>query len=407
MIIPVIENSKAVRISRLELAGFRCFQDLKLSLRPLQVFVGANGSGKSSFFEFARFLRDGMSQDIPTEIVPGAVGQSVFYMPGEQKFRWTIEFTGAFQTDNFGTQTDIPVVFSGEVTGPKGEPAVTYERIETSRPISARYLQSFLFMDIERGRGVIQMPPEGLKKQEVAVSRPTQFSLGRLSDPTHRTLVSLRDAIESWRFYNAKEVDTKSIRLPVPIQQGPYLWENAGNLSAVLHYLMTEQRGCFEALEAQLKAVIPGFRQLSVKARGGSGEVIAFWREEGERELTLADLSEGTLRLICWLALCVHPSPPSLVCIDEPDSGLHPRGIAVLAGMLQKLASRTQVFLSTHSSYFLSQFDLDSIVVLRKKLGASVAALPATSKTLVQNLEEFGSEELEKLHRSDELERFA
>ena len=55
------------------------------------------------------------------------------------------------------------------------------------------------------------------------------------------------------------------------------------------------------------------------------GEVIAFWQEQGvDQDLSFADLSDGILRLICWSCLCLHPNPPSLICIDEPDRGVHP-----------------------------------------------------------------------------------
>ena len=92
--------------------------------------------------------------------------------------------------------------------------------------------------------------------------------------------------------------------------------------------------------------------------------MIAFWGEEKiETELSLADLSDGTLRFIAWATLCVMPSPPTLICIDEPDQGVHPRTLPILAGLFEK----------------------------------------ASSKTLLTNLQEFGTAELELMHRNDEM----
>ena len=84
-----------------------------------------------------------------------------------------------------------------------------------------------------------------------------------------------------------------------------------------------------------------------------------------------------------------------------------PRTLPILAGLFEKAFSRTQIFLATHSSYFLTQFDLEHIAVFRKENGEAYFLKPADSKSLVQNLEDFGSNELEAMHRSDELESLA
>ena len=184
------------------------------------------------------------------------------------------------------------------------------------------------------------------------------------------------------------------------------LHEDAGNLSSLLHFLMTEYPQSFDELKQYMRLAVPGFKDLTVKARGGPGEVIAFWREDGiDRDLSLSDLSDGILRLLCWTALCVQPNPPSLICIDEPDQGVHPRTLPILAGLFEKACERTQIILATHASYFLVQFDISRIAVLRKENGESVFIKPQDSQLLKANLEDFGAEEIEIMHRSDELER--
>lgn len=135
---------------------------------------------------------------------------------------------------------------------------------------------------------------------------------------------------------------------------------------------------------------------------------MAFWREQGvDADLTLADLSDGILRFLCWAVLCLHPKPPTLICIDEPELGLHPRVLPLLAGLFQKASQRTQVLIATHSSYFLSQFPLENIAVMRKEDGRAVWKKPADSAALKANLDEFGQDEIEFLHRSNELEERA
>jgi predicted ATPase len=102
--------------------------------------------------------------------------------------------------------------------------------------------------------------------------------------------------------------------------------------------------------------------------------------------------------------LALTPNPPALVCIDEPEVGLHPRTLPKIAGLLKKLSDRTQVLVATHSSYLLAQFNVADVAVLRKRNGSIEFSKPATSAALLENLREFGDEELELMHRSDELE---
>ncbi len=75
----------------IKLQGYRPFNDFTARFSSLEVLVGANGSGKSSLFEFLKFLRDAVHQDIPPEIVAGSIGQQIFHLPGPDRFWWSIE----------------------------------------------------------------------------------------------------------------------------------------------------------------------------------------------------------------------------------------------------------------------------------------------------------------------------
>jgi len=290
--------------------------------------------------------------------------------------------------------------------GPVGRTHVSFERVQTAPPPG---INPYLFMNVKERRGLIQDPEsKKLKAQEIALKRPNQLALSAITNPAMVTLYSLREYIRNWRFYSSFNIANDRIRKSVPIEQEPVLREDAGNLSSLLHYLMTEHRSAFEELQEHLRLAIPGFKGLTVKARGGPGEIMAFCQEEGvTNELSLADLSDGILRLICWIVLSVQPNPPSLICIDEPDQGVHPRTLPILAGLFEKACERTQILLATHSSYFLMQFDISRISIMRKENGEAKFIKAKDSKILQANLEDFGPAEIEAMHRSDELEQLA
>lgn len=386
-------------IKSLKLKGYRPFRDITIPLERLEVIVGANGSGKSSLFEFLKFLRDAVYQEIPPEIIAGSIGQLIFHAPGPEKLWWSLEVDRG---------KPASLYYQGEVFGPVGKTHVAFERVRTSKPLEG-FKEPYLFMDIKERKGIVMdQQAKKFQKQDIELKRPNQLALSAMTNPNLDTLYRLREYICGWRFYSSFNINNQKIRKSVPIEQEPVLHEDAGNLSSVLHYLMTEKREAFDELQFHLGTAVPGFKGLSVKARGGTGEVIAFWKEGGvDMELSLADLSDGILRLICWITLCVHPNPPTLICIDEPDQGVHPRTLPVLAGLFKKATERTQILLATHASYFIMQFDIEDLAVMRKEGGEARFIKPKDSKALMQNLEDFGVEEIEIMHRSDELERLA
>ena len=302
-----------------------------------------------------------------------------------------------------------PLYYQGELMGPVGATRTIFERVRTTEPLHTEYSSPYTFFDFRVGRGRVRDPKEGkFKRKDWDLKKPNQLALAAISDPTLVTVSNLREYVRGWRFYNSFHIDNEKIRKSVPTSQDPVLHEDAGNLSAVLFNLMTEHPEAFEELNSVLKSAIPGFGGLTVKARGGPGEVIAFWQERSiDTELSLADLSDGTLRFLAWATVSVMPSPPTLICVDEPDQGVHPRTLPILGALFAKAARRTQIILATHSSYFLTQFDVRQIGVMKKENGRAVFVKITDSRTLLDNLDEFGSEELEKMHRTDELEGLA
>lgn len=385
------------KLNSIKIQGYRPFRDFCITLSPLEILVGANGSGKSSLFEFLKFLRDSTFHDIPPEIVVGSIGQHIFHIPGPERFWWSADIDVGYP---------VPIRYQGELMGPVGRTHISFERVQSAKPFGPQHNKPFIFMNVRERKGVVQDPElKKLKKQEIALKRPNQLALSTMTNPAVATLYNLREYIRGWRFYSSFNIANEKIRKSVPIEQEPVLHEDAGNLSSVLHYLMTEHQESFDELQHHLRSSVPGFLSLTVKARGGPGEVIAFWNEKGiDRDLSLADLSDGILRLICWITLCVQPNPPSLICIDEPDQGVHPRTLPVLAGLFEKASNRTQILLATHASYFLVQFDITNITVFRKEHGQSINIKPSNSNVLLANLKDFGPEELEVMHRNDELE---
>lgn len=385
----------------LKLCGFKCFKEAEFEFKDLEIIIGANGSGKSSLFDFLRFLRDACEYgEIPPEILKGQIGQNIFYA-GElnDRFRWKLYFDYWILFE----ETQETFRYEGRLMGPVGRGKVISERLSLIDYINNESITIDEYLRFSKNS--IYIKESGKKIEWNEIGKKGHLILGTITDPSYKELYLARNYIRNWRFYSSFNINNDKIRRPSLISEEPQLNEDCGNLSSVLFYLMTEYPEIFKKLQDCLKSAIPGFKRLSVKARGAPGEVIAFWEENNlDNELTIADMSDGILRFLCWAVLCVHPNPPTLICIDEPDQGVHPRTLPIIASLLKEASSRTQVIAATHASYFLTQFDIENIAVMKKEGGECKYYKPENNKALMANLEDFGSEEIELMHRNDELE---
>src|SRR5437764_15339722 len=159
------------RIRALTIEGYRPFGQFTAEFDSLEVIVGANGAGKTSLFEFLRFLRDGMYGDLPSEIVSGTIGQEIFHRPGPDRFQWKVDIDTGIQSG---------LTYSGEVLGPIGSTKVTLERVETSEPLPG-YDRPLMLLDV-RGTGgkIYDRNAGGLTQYEETTekNRGNQLTLG-------------------------------------------------------------------------------------------------------------------------------------------------------------------------------------------------------------------------------------
>lgn len=394
----------------LKLCGFKCFKEAEFEFKDLEIIIGANGSGKSSLFDFLRFLRDACEYgEIPPEILKGQVGQNIFYASLlNNRFSWElcVDYIRGM-SELLGDIYDTYLYYEGELMGPVGRGKIISERLSRIEYINNEFRTLDEYLELKKDSIDIKEPGKKMynKIEWNEIGKKGHLILGTITDPSYKELYKARNYIRNWRFYSSFNINNNKIRRPSLISEEPLLNEDCGNLSSVLFYLMTEYPEIFKKLQDCLKSAIPGFKRLSVKARGAPGEVIAFWEENNlDNELTIADMSDGILRFLCWAVLCVHPKPPTLICIDEPDQGVHPRTLPIIASLLKEASSRTQVIAATHASYFLTQFDIENIAVMKKEGGECKYYKPENNKALMANLEDFGSEEIELMHRNDELE---
>jgi predicted ATPase len=236
---------------------------------------------------------------------------------------------------------------------------------------------------------VFRMPGESgaLADQRLGVS-PTELVISQVKDPAKYPAASaVSKELEGWTFYRDIDLGPESpVRQPALLRSDIRLLPNGSNLSSVFYAIQQDYPDAWVEILEIVKTAYPDFVKLTVPAQGGDGKVILRWSErpfEQQGGLSANLLSDGTLKLLCLVAILKNPDPPPLICIDEPELGLHPDWIELVAELMQDAAMRTQVIVATHSPHIVAKMKPEQIIVVEKENGETT-------------LEQLSAERLEK-----------
>jgi predicted ATPase len=149
---------------------------------------------------------------------------------------------------------------------------------------------------------------------------------------------------------------------------------DASNLAAFLHRLQQKSPGHFQNIEDTIRQIAPFFEGFQLKPSELNPDKIRLeWREKGsETYFNAHALSDGTLRFMCLATLLLQPLMPNVILLDEPELGLHPAAISLLADLLESAAQRTQILVATQSVTLVNQFTPASVWVVEREERASV-----------------------------------
>lgn len=298
---------------------------LELELEPLNVLIGPNASGKSNLIA-ALSLLAAAPVDVQTPIREGG---------GIQAWLWT----GA---DRSAT-AQIAVVFDSEGRGVGRK--LRYElALDLFSPKET-------LQDAEEG-GKMFFPSAALEQRPKEPAKSLAFSsiLSQIQEPyahpeiTYTGQAFRRIRIFSMSRFGASGVLRRPQRADLPTD---FLLEDGSNLGLILNDF-DNRRAVKKELLDKLRLFYERVEELTTKVQGGTIEI--FFHERGlSAPVPLVRLSDGTLHYLCLLAVLCHPEPPPLICIEEPELGLHPDILPTVAGLLREAATRTQLIVTTHS----------------------------------------------------------
>lgn len=316
-------------LTRLQLTGFRSIHSMDLEFRPLNILVGAHGSGKSNLVAFFNLLQKMMAGRLQEHVAQcGSAGSLLYGGPGVTA---QAEFRLGLSED--GKVGEYRARFS---LAPGDTLVIAYEAMAVERA-------GFLKEVVDMGAGHL----------EAALLANSSSQAGFYGLLSRCCVYDLQD------FALSRQANCVSDNWP--------LRSEGQNLAAFLHYLRERHFAYYARILSTIQLVVPFLDDFVLDPQ--AGEVTLNWREKGSEQLMAPhQLSDGTLRVIALVALLLQPEEmlPKMIIVDGPELGLCPSALEVVASLFDRASAHTQVLLSTQSSAFLDHFDVETVVVVER-----------------------------------------
>ena len=423
-------------ITQIEIGGYRLLDEFKAELNPLTVVIGANAVGKSTLIDCLQLIGECCEYPLNTAISwhHGAVSL-LTAGNGNGQLAWSVTFRKPPTWDDFplaeGKSLVYEVVLEADTQNQMHSQYEVLRTQETMRGEPLKFLEATPYQqhifDTEKLRLIpfdeAQSSPDVVRDADSAGASSGSGRAGAQQEAA-LLLSQIRFfnefPVPSWVrlllthmvFYpgfdvtHSSELRTKA----ADIEPDTTLSSNGDNLGTVLHEILTRYdfRSAAEELRDFLRVAYPTFEEIHCDTTYGTPpQVLVRVREQGmSRSMEMWELSDGMLRFLCLATALLNPWPRPLVAIDEPELGLHPGLLPIVAEMIKTAAERTQVLVTTHSPDLLNCFDIADVAVMARNADDAkvVWHRPANRKTLVQMLNNVAGETLGDLHRSGELE---
>jgi predicted ATPase len=363
----------------IKIEGFRSFKKVELEMPRLAVLIGPNGGGKSNFLDLLMMMTEAGDGKLTDGVLRrGGFPSIAFGFDPAREVRIELRFKEALPRSKValeGGDQKLDVRFKMAARN-YGSAAQVTEELVRQEPAMEPSRSADMVSRGPAGGG-FRAPAESgaVTDQHIGVS-PTELAISQVKDPTKYPAASaVLEELGGWTFYRDIDVGPESrARQPALLRPDIRLLPNGSNLSSVFYAIQQDYPDDWGEILEIVKTAYPDFVKLTVPAQGGDGKVILRWSErlsERQGDVSADLLSDGTMKLLCLIAILKNPDPPPLICIDEPELGLHPDWIKLVAELLQDAAMRTQVLVVTHSPHIVAKLEPEQLIVVEKENGQS------------------------------------
>jgi predicted ATPase len=356
-----------MRILQLDIEGFRSLKQVSWKPGDLNVVIGANGTGKSNLLRFLELMSisaqfrhlgkhiqslggmepivwDGRATSISFTVKASLVHEKLNVK--DEGVIYELELARLGKGSSYKISNELLSTYSQTQVGKQSKPALVLERTDSGVQLFDRKERVMLTADDLLDERFSENP-----ESETYLSIPVAIVSDRLMSLFSRELAS-------WAIYHDLHVHRDAIIRQAAVARVEKQVEPDGqNLIPVLHTLYTDDRDFKKDINTAMRAAFgDDFDELVFPPAADQRIQLRIRWKSLKREQSAADLSDGTLRFLLLLTILASPSPPPLIAIDEPETGLHPSMFPIIAEYAVDATSRTQVIFTTHSPQFLDAF---------------------------------------------------
>ena len=324
-------NVNRQHLERVRIAGFKSIRDLSVELQPdINILIGANGAGKSNFIEAFNFVRTITSNGLKRYVVDKGGANTLLHFGRDITTSINLRFEYSK-----GTRKDAIRAYEVHLRPNDHDQLVIASEAFPHRTEDKHHdiADVYFFQD--------------------------QFESGLAADK-HRTSRHLLDILHCYRIHHFHDASPGSPpRRTARRADSHHLQGNGSNIASWLFHLKETNPESFDLIESLVRQVSPFFGAFVLRPMDSAGlHVRLEWKARDRDDyFDIAAMSDGTVRFICLACLLLQPNLPPLILVDEPELGLHPSAIAILAGMVHSASAATQLIVSTQSVTLVNHFE--------------------------------------------------
>jgi predicted ATPase len=386
----------------------------EVNLKQLNIFIGYNGSGKSNLINYLQFLKNCLIAISDPVRGVSSFENAISSLGGHRILDNTVASPAyIFFNYKFSNLAGIPneqtinlelKIFIDKSLN-KSIPYIADENLSCDKGQEHPFLY-YKFHGEQPGKGLISIynESEGRTRFERLENIPNNtLGINIISTllentsftPKNTTVYEIRrellESVAYWQFYNANNMDLNQIRNSEP-KLGSldiHLSSSGDNLALVFENLIQQNIDFEDSINEAMKAILPKTRRIRPVRSGQYGLTIEWYFEGINQPFYLSEMSDGTVRMLCWAVILHSPKLPSLLVIDEPELGLHVAWMRILAGWIKQAALKTQVIITTHSPDLLDSFTdcLENVVCFSSQDKIHFSAQFLSRETLQEKLE--------------------
>lgn len=327
-------------IEEITISGYKSIKEATVKLKNLNILIGINGAGKSNFLSIFKLINNVINENLQKWVMLNGGAENILYYG--KKITSKIIIKIKFDSDRYCL----------ELSPTRDKLMIDEETLMIDQETLIYVYPSGYPYDIPSTRHEFE---SNIRKE--ALLNPRKIADRMLK------------AMNEWKIYHFHDTGTNSpIKSINKIKELQPFKSDGSNLASYLYFLKNNHPRNYLLIEKNIQLIAPYFDKFILEPDLANKEVIYLkWvSKRFEHQMSVDDFSDGTLRYICYATLLQQPFEliPDTIIIDEPELGLHPQALEILASMLKTVANTKQVIVSTQSVEFINHFDIEDLIIV-------------------------------------------